>query len=81
MSTAVAPNLMAKVKLHGMSDSFDRLMTEVAGEQWSCTNLLDAMLQAQSDFRGERPTGGWIAIWLPGWTIPRPPHLIELFRL
>ena len=56
MSTAVARNLMAEMKLLGMIESFDRLVTEATREQWSCTDFLDAMLQAESDFRGERKT-------------------------
>ena len=56
MSTAVARNLMAEMKLLGMFESFDRLVTEATREQWSCTDFLDAMLQAESDFRGERKT-------------------------
>jgi DNA replication protein DnaC len=56
MSTAVARNLMAEMKLLGMIESFERLVTEAIREQWSCTDFLDAMLQAESDFRGERKT-------------------------
>lgn len=56
MSTAVARNLMAEMKLLGMIESFERLVTEATREQWSCTDFLDAMLQAESDFRGERKT-------------------------
>jgi DNA replication protein DnaC len=56
MSTAVARNLMADMKLLGMFDAFDRLVTEATRSQWSCTDFLDAMLQAESDFRSERKT-------------------------
>ena len=56
MSTAVARNLMAEMKLLGMIESFERLVTEATREQWSCTDFLDAILQAESDFRGERKT-------------------------
>lgn len=56
MSTAVARNLMAEMKLIGMLEAFDRLVTEATREQWSCTDFLDAMLQAESDFRTERKT-------------------------
>jgi DNA replication protein DnaC len=56
MSTAVARNLMAEMKLIGMLDAFDRLVTEATREQWSCTDFLDAMLQAESDFRTDRKT-------------------------
>jgi DNA replication protein DnaC len=56
MSTAVARNLMAEMKLLGMIDAFDRLATEATREQWSCTDFFDAMLQAENDFRCERKT-------------------------
>lgn len=56
MSTAVARNLMAEMKLLGMIEAFDRLVTEATREQWSCTDFLDAMLQAENDFRTERKT-------------------------
>jgi len=56
MSTAVARNLMAEMKLLGMFESFDRLVTEATRDQWSCTDFLDAMLQAECDYRGERKT-------------------------
>ena len=56
MSTAVARNLMAEMKLLGMFDAFDRLVTEATRDQWSCTDFLDAMLQAECDYRGDRKT-------------------------
>jgi DNA replication protein DnaC len=56
MSTAVARNLMAEMKLLGMFDAFDRIVTEATADQWSCTAFLDAMLQAEIDFRSERKT-------------------------
>jgi hypothetical protein len=31
-------------------------VTEATREQWSCTDFLDAVLQAESDFRSERKT-------------------------
>jgi DNA replication protein DnaC len=56
MSTAVARNQMAEMKLLGMFESFDRLLTEATRDQWSCGAFFDAMLQAESDFRTERKT-------------------------
>ncbi|HVY81191.1 MAG TPA: IS21-like element helper ATPase IstB [Steroidobacteraceae bacterium] len=56
MSTAVARNLMAEMKLLGMSNAFDRLVTEATRDQWSCTDFLDAMLQAENDYRSDRKT-------------------------
>ena len=46
MSTAVARNLMAEMKLLGMFESFDRLLTEATRDQWSCAAFFDAVLQA-----------------------------------
>ncbi|HEX5208731.1 MAG TPA: IS21-like element helper ATPase IstB [Steroidobacteraceae bacterium] len=56
MSTAVARNLMAEMKLLGMFESFDRLLTEATRGQWSCGAFFDAMLQAETDYRTERKT-------------------------
>ena len=56
MSTAVARNQMAEMKLLGMFESFDRLLTEATRDQWSCGAFLDALLQAESDYRTERKT-------------------------
>jgi DNA replication protein DnaC len=56
MSTAVARNLMAEMKLLGMFEAFDRIVNEATADQWSCTAFLDAMLQAEIDFRCERKT-------------------------
>jgi hypothetical protein len=56
MSTAVARNLVAEMKLLGMITSFDGLVTEATREQCSCTDFLDAMVQSESDLRTERKT-------------------------
>jgi len=56
MSTAIARNLMAEMKLLGMFEAFDRLITQATADQWGCSDFLDAMLQAESDFRTERKT-------------------------
>lgn len=56
MITAIARNLMAEMKLIGMFEAFDMLMTQATRDQWSCSDFLDAMLQAESDFRNERKT-------------------------
>jgi IstB-like ATP binding protein len=56
MSTAIARNLMAEMKLLGMFEAFDRLVTQATRDQWGCSDFLDAMLQAESDFRTERKT-------------------------
>lgn len=56
MHTAVALNLMAEMELLGMFNAFDRLVTDATRDQWSRTDFLDAMLQAESDFRCGRKT-------------------------
>ncbi len=56
MSTAVARNQMVEMKLLGMFESFDRLLTDATRDQWSCGAFFDAMLQAESDYRTERKT-------------------------
>lgn len=54
MSTAVARNLMADMKLLGMLAAFDRVVTDATRDQVSYTEFLDALLQAEIDYRGER---------------------------
>lgn len=56
MSTAVARNLMAEMKLLGMSGSFDKTLNDATAHQWSYTEFLDVILQAEADFRQERRT-------------------------
>jgi DNA replication protein DnaC len=57
MSTAVARNLMADMKLLGVLGAFDQVITEATRDQSSYTELLDALLQAEADYRQERKTG------------------------
>ena len=56
MSTAVARTLMAEMKLLGMLEAFDRLLHDATRDQWSCAAFIDAILQAENDFRAERKT-------------------------
>ena len=56
MSTAVARTLMAEMKLLGMLEAFDRLLHDATCDQWSCAAFIDAILQAENDFRAERKT-------------------------
>jgi DNA replication protein DnaC len=56
MSTAIARNLMAEMKLLGMLHAFDRVITEATRDQIGYTECLDALLQAEADFRSERIT-------------------------
>jgi DNA replication protein DnaC len=57
MSGAVAKNLMAEMKLLGMLAAFDRAVTDATRDQISYTEFLDALLQAEADYRQERKTG------------------------
>jgi len=57
MSTAVAKNLMAEMKLLGMLGSFEKIVTDATRDQAPYTEVLDALLQAESDYRQERKTG------------------------
>ena len=54
MSTAVARNLMAEMKLFGMLAALDRIVTDATRDEASYTEFLDALLQAELDERGAR---------------------------
>jgi DNA replication protein DnaC len=54
MSTAIARNLMAEMKLAGMLAAFDKIVADATRDQVSYTEFLDALLQAEADYRGER---------------------------
>ena len=54
MSTAIAQNLMAEMKLLGMLAAFDKAVTDATRDQSSYSEFLDALLQAEADYRGER---------------------------
>jgi DNA replication protein DnaC len=57
MSAAVAKNLMAEMKLLGMLAAFDQAVIDATRDQISYTEFLDALLQAEADYRQERKTG------------------------
>jgi DNA replication protein DnaC len=57
MSTAIARNLMAEMKLLGMLGTFEKSLTEATRDQASYSQFLDALLQAEADYRQERKTG------------------------
>ena len=46
MSTAIAKNLMAEMKLFGMSSIFDKAVMDATQQQWSCTEFANVLLQA-----------------------------------
>ena len=54
MSTAIARNLMAEMKLAGMLAAFDKIVADATRDQVSYSEFLDALLQAEADCRGER---------------------------
>ena len=54
MSTAIAKNLMAEMKLLGMLSAFDTAVTDATRDQSSYSELLDTLLQAEADYRQER---------------------------
>ena len=54
MSTAIAKNLMAEMKLLGMLSAFDKVLHEATRDKPSYSELLDALLQAEADYRQER---------------------------
>jgi len=54
MSTAIARNLMAEMKLLGMLNAFERIVSDATRDQLSYTEFLDALLQAEVEHRRER---------------------------
>ncbi len=54
MSTAVARNLMAEMKLLGMLQAFDKCLADATRDQVSYSEFADALLQAELDWRSER---------------------------
>ena len=54
MSTAIARNLMAEMKLGGMLAAFDKTVTDATRDQLGYSEFLDVLLQAEADYRGER---------------------------
>ena len=62
MSIAIAKNLMADMKLLGMLAAFDKVVTDATRDQSSYSELLDALLQAEADYRHERKMGYRIKI-------------------
>jgi len=57
MSTAIAKNLMAEMKLLGMLAAFDTILSEATRDQSAFSEFIDALLQAELDHRQERKTG------------------------
>ena len=57
MSTAIAKNLMAEMKLLGMFAAYDQAVTDATRDQTGYSEFLDTLLQAESDYRQQRKTG------------------------
>jgi DNA replication protein DnaC len=57
MSTAIAKNLMAEMKLLGMLGAFEQLLSDATRDQSGYSELIDALLQAEADYRQRRKTG------------------------
>ena len=62
MSTAIAKNLMAEMKLLGMLAAFDQALTNATRDQTGCAEFVDTLLQAETDYRQERKTGNRIKV-------------------
>jgi DNA replication protein DnaC len=62
MSIAVAKNLMAEMKLLGMLAAFDQALNSATRDQTGHSEFIDALLQAESDYRQERKTGHRIKV-------------------
>lgn len=56
MSTAMAKNLMAEMKLLGMLAAFEKILPDATRDKVSYSEFLDALLQAEVDYRRERKT-------------------------
>lgn len=56
MGYAQMANLMAEMKLEGMLSSLRETMNLAAQGQWSHTELVDTLIQAEYDFREKKKT-------------------------
>lgn len=54
MSTAQVKNLMAQMKLAGMTASFEKTINDATQDKWSYSEFLDSLLQSELDYREER---------------------------
>ena len=52
MSTAIAKNLMAEMKLLGMFTAFEQALANATRDQASYTELIDTLLQAEASSSG-----------------------------
>ncbi len=54
MSMAQIKNMMAELKFHGMLQSLDRLINEATNDKWSYSELIDSLLQTETDSKKQR---------------------------
>lgn len=54
MSTAQVKNLMAQMKLSGMTERFEKTIADATQDKWSYSEFLDVLLQSELDYREER---------------------------
>ena len=54
MSVAVAKNLMLEMKLKGMLYSLERLTKEATSESWSYVEFINALVQAEHEWKQEK---------------------------
>lgn len=60
MSAVLTRNLLAQLKLQGMSAAIDGALKDALEHQWSCTEFFNVLLQAEVDARSERKVKGLI---------------------
>lgn len=60
MSAVLTRNLLAQLKLQGMSAALERALKDATEQQLSGTELVNILLQAEVDFRAERKVKGLI---------------------
>jgi DNA replication protein DnaC len=60
MSAVLTRNLLAQLKLQGMSAALERALKDTTEQQWSGTEFVNVLLQAEVDHRSERKVKGLI---------------------
>jgi DNA replication protein DnaC len=60
VSAVLTRNLLAQLKLQGMSVALERALKDALEQQWACTEFFNVLLQAEVDFRSERKVKGLI---------------------
>jgi len=56
MSMTQVRHLMQELKLSGMAESFEKNLEDAKKDDWTTEELIDALLQAEADFRDRRKT-------------------------